>query len=388
MGNLKRKQRLNKNKKSSANVAKMVLIAIFLFFAAFALFAVPRTITALRQNIKNNSPIFSINGDLVPYEEFKLFMDANRANTISQFQAYYNDDNKNFWDKSYESGDPKSYLLQAALDACAKAKVVQQLAKANEIIDDTSFHAFVAKFKNENARRTKAAANNEVLYGPEVYSEWYYYNYLLDDYRQQLLNKDKLIGDFQIWPSEDELKSIYEKGKDSLYKNAASIKVFSIYIPYKEKGQNAEYTREEAKTRIDGAAEKINGGASFEEVASLYNGTPESKDSFGERVFDAASLAYDTKYEKGVREYVENLNVGQASEVFEYQNMYGDAGFYIFKCIEKTDTGYIPFEQVAGSIQQEYADEKYDALVEKMLEEASIIKEKGYDSITGQEIDE
>jgi hypothetical protein len=108
-------------------------------FAAVVLtIAAPHTFAA-----DETAAVATVNGDAVTQREFVEALRRSRA----------------------RFADPTA-LRQAALDDCVRFKVLQQLAREQHLLTDTSDAVPRNTFAQENDRRAQATAHGEVVYGP------------------------------------------------------------------------------------------------------------------------------------------------------------------------------------------------------------------------------
>ena len=67
------------------------------------------------------------------------------------------------------------------------------------------------------------------------------------------------------------------------------------------------------------------------------------------------------------RETAMKLSPGQVSNIFELDN-----SFYIIKCIEKKDQGYISFDKIKNGIQLSLLNQKYNEMIDKLIKESKL----------------
>lgn len=91
-----------------------------------------------------------------------------------------------------KGGQAKEKILKETIDIKSK----QILIKEYGIREDISYKTFIKNLDEENKRRVNAKGNNEVIFGPEKYSEYQYYTYLLQRDMKELelkIENDKSI---------------------------------------------------------------------------------------------------------------------------------------------------------------------------------------------------
>jgi hypothetical protein len=185
------------------------------------------TITAaLSGNVMGNqsSALLTINQVPIDEREFMLFLNTQRAKVVGYFKDTYGvSDQPNFWTTTYSGETPIEMAKQLALEELKSVKIQQLLAIENWLLDDSSYATFSKQLSQENARRKKAVANKQVIYGPLQYEEWGYYNYLFSNLviklKQALAGKESAM-------SESEARTLYASLKDQLYKKEGGYRPF------------------------------------------------------------------------------------------------------------------------------------------------------------------
>lgn len=102
--------------------------------------------------------------------------------------------------------DPADYLKQRALTDVAQATVVLGLAHQHQLIPDPGYGSFLAGWTQENARRLRAVAAHQVIYGPVQSTEANYFSYVLHDLDARL---EKELGETGTIPTPDSALHAY-----------------------------------------------------------------------------------------------------------------------------------------------------------------------------------
>lgn len=130
----------------------------------------------------------SVNGVEIANEEFKLYLDLNRARVADYFQQTYGAAHgKDFWEKEYGDENPLEHLVAAAKEELVRAQVEKQLAMQAGVLTDTSFEAFLREMKEEEDRRSDAHARGEPVYGPLRLELLSFYSYYMSAMRNAAL---------------------------------------------------------------------------------------------------------------------------------------------------------------------------------------------------------
>ncbi|NVO20852.1 MAG: hypothetical protein HXX13_14215 [Bacteroidetes bacterium] len=166
--------------------------------------------------------------DQYPVLRSEFIQRANqlRYSVIQKYRREFNSAyDSGFWERSYEGPTPAELLKRKTLDTIVSIKVQQMLAIKNGIAAEIGYTDFLAALEKENARRLKAKAKNEVIYGPVQYSEDVYFSYRFSNMVNEL--KEKLAAN-EHKMDDAFLAGLYERDRDSLYK-AGNITSCSVY---------------------------------------------------------------------------------------------------------------------------------------------------------------
>jgi hypothetical protein len=189
-----------------------------LMILALGISIIVSIVAAQSGNVMGNQslPLLTINQMPIDEREFMLFLNMQRARVVGYFNDTYGiSDHPNFWTTTYSGETPIAMAKQLALEELKSVKIQQLLAIENGLLDDSSYATFSNQLTQENARREKAVANKQVIYGPVQYEEWGYYNYLFSNLviklKQVLARKESAM-------TESEARTLYANLKDRLYK--------------------------------------------------------------------------------------------------------------------------------------------------------------------------
>ena len=123
----------------------------------------------------------------LPVREYELFLSQDRAETFAYFQQHYGvADSANFWTTSHGGQTPTAYLEHQALTDATKACAIQELATKYGLVSSFTYAEFLQAWQTQNASRSAALANHQVIYGPTHYSESDYFTYVSEQMAEQL----------------------------------------------------------------------------------------------------------------------------------------------------------------------------------------------------------
>lgn len=244
-----------------------------------------------------------------------------------------------------------------SFDVIKRIKIEQIIMKEYKLVEDISYGAFVKDFKKENLDRKEKVKKKQPIYGPQQYTEQFYYKYLHDNRVIALLEKveDKFYAD------DVQIRAYYESKKDEMFKKADYIRVQMVKVAWKSKSDSDALEKNKAEAKIKEAKAAVTQGQDFAEVMSGFN--VEKKPL--ERVFDDSTYKDDTRFEVSLYRSARGLQKGEISEIIEVND-----AFVIMKCIERVENQYRSFEESKGLALKRYKEAKYEEYIVSLLEKA------------------
>ncbi|MFI7497649.1 hypothetical protein ACIBVL_03890 [Streptomyces sp. NPDC049687] len=152
--------------------------------------------------------VATIDGQDIPVRELALYLAQERAATFTHFrQKFGAEDGPRFWTTEHDGQTPAAYLRERALSDVTRAAVELDLAHRQGLVADSGYDAFLRNWRTENARRRKAVAAHQVIYGPVQYTESNYFTYVLSNLAAAL--RDRLTDTRAITTSDSALRSYF-----------------------------------------------------------------------------------------------------------------------------------------------------------------------------------
>ncbi|WP_273326843.1 foldase protein PrsA [Vallitalea guaymasensis] len=261
------------------------------------------------------------------------------------------------------------FSTQQDLDYMIRIKIEQLLFREKNVVEDISYKTFIKSFIEENERRNKALDKGEIIYGPKEFQEDDYYSYLHS--KRVLLLKEILASDKFTLDDEklklyyDNSKELYPDFKKQDYIEARLIKISPLDI------RDKKLTASNIKELID-THDNI-----FDNQIDFYDTIEKNgyRIDVIDRVFDETTARNDIKFEYSIYNPVSRLKVNEISEIIDY-----NGAFYIIKCISRKEGSYYSFEDKKDIIRTRYNDEKYEELIQKLMNESEVkIVDEGLD---------
>lgn len=182
--------------------------------------------------------------------------------------------------------------------------------------------------------------------------------------------KDKLVQNYYIKFSNNDLKKYYDDVKKDYYKKDCNLVIEKIVLQYFDKDGNVNINKKndmflEAKD----IKNKLQSGENFEVLAYKYNTDEKLKMDYGRQEFNDNTIKNISLYNNTLEEAARTLKNGQV-----YDDII-DAGdsYNIIKCIYRENDQYKAFDDVKEDVKQKYIDKEYNAIIEN-LEKSSHIK--------------
>jgi hypothetical protein len=158
--------------------------------------------------------VATINNEAVTAAEYRLVMERKTAEVFGYMKQRYDlDDHPGYWSESTGPEGPLAKLREVVLEELVRIKVCQGLAKEKGLVRETSFAAFQEEFQRENARRSEAKRQGQVVYGPAQYRMAAYYYIRFGDLIYKLTQALAKEGEAQI--PEAEIVKFYQENKAS-----------------------------------------------------------------------------------------------------------------------------------------------------------------------------
>ena len=308
------------------------------------------------------SSVASVNGEVITVEEIMPGLSSHRAEILDYFYKKYGViPDVDFWETRFEGEVPAEMLKKTALEECITIKVQQILAKEEGLIEDISYGKYLKDLYEENERRKIALEKNQIIYGPEQYTEDVYFKLLF----MNMVNELRQKIDGKLICSEDDILKYYEEGKQSgNYTKTATTVIEKIAVKYSD-----DKSKVTAKEKADEIHRRFTDGEEFDDLSSYYSKDASIQIEFSEQVFDFKSQRND--YRPATYEFTGKaleLQPDQISDVFELDHTY-----YVIKCTERTEEGFYTPEEAKDSIIEVLKDQKYSEYIDALVKEANVV---------------
>lgn len=317
-----------------------------------------------QKSVLDTLVVARVNAEPITYNEYKYFLDRNRAGVIKYFRnncglAY----GANFWVATCNSQNPKRYLSEKSLKEAVVTKAQQVVAKKYGVASNITYQQFLVSLEKENKRRLKAVKQNQVIFGPVQYTEKGYYDYLFSNLVIKL-KKELAKTEFDL--NNQILHAQYEELKDSLFQLGYCTKNSISKLKAKN---NGDLTEKEEKLLND-VRLKMDKGRAAKKIISSKSLKKHFEVSYQDYVVnDSVYKGEEEDFLLSlVRLETKNLNVGETSQIIK-----SNGAYYCIRLQEKQNLGYREFEKCKRVVYDIYLAKLYENYIKEWVEAAGVV---------------
>lgn len=294
---------------------------------------------------KEEKGILRINGVEILEEEYKMFLQDEKALTTNYFMHTYNAPyEENFWNTGYGDEIPLEYAKEKALETLVKVKIEDQLALEYGVVEDISYEAI-----QKEIRRDKS------IYGVQNMDFFQAYNI----YHSKILLKTieqykKLTPPIQ----QEKLEQEYEKMKEQFFDYPDELKILELKIGN---------IQEANKQVIDQIVNDLEEGIRLSDLKEKYGAQCDIEEAIVEYGKNESKEATGTELANLLKEKAYSLQDFQMTEPFIFLDQY-----YILVCLERKDGEVESFEVARIKIEEQLKEEAFEEVVKKRVEQAKV----------------
>ena len=301
--------------------------------------------------VNKDENIATVNGSGIIVGNYEKVLGLNKQS----MEAYYGN---TIWDQEIEEGVKyKDKFKEMILDQMIYTEVIYEAAKKENLLPteeevNKSIEEFNTSIKDTDAYKKQL---KELGIDDNFLKYQFERNLASDNYKEKF-NKDNAV-------TNDEMKKYYDENKDDFYIDQVEASHILIKTIDDEDKKLSDEKKAEAKKKAEEVLAKAKAGEDFSELAKEY-----SQDTVSAK--NGGDLGFFKKGEmvKPFEEAAFSMKVGEISDLVE-----SDFGYHIIKVTDKEDRQKT-FDEVKETIRKTLQDEKCDAQVEKLKEEAKVEK--------------
>ena len=301
--------------------------------------------------VNKDENIATVNGSGIIVGNYEKVLGLNKQS----IEAYYGN---TIWDQEIEEGVKyKDKFKEMILDQMIYTEAIYEAAKKENLLPteeevNKSIEEFNTSIKDNDAYKKQL---KELGIDDNFLKYQFERNLASDNYKEKF-NKDNSV-------TNDEIKKYYDENKDDFYIDQVEASHILIKTIDDEDKKLSDEKKAEAKKKAEEVLAKAKAGEDFSELAKEY-----SQDTVSAK--NGGDLGFFKKGEmvKPFEEAAFSMKVGEISDLVE-----SDFGYHIIKVTDKEDRQKT-FDEVKETIRKTLQDEKCDAQVEKLKEEAKVEK--------------
>lgn len=350
------------NKKIKKQTTILVLVVVLFSIILVCVLNVKSNYKMKKERAKSNGydeliTVALVDGEPIAAGELKLFFESKKSEVLEYFYNEYGIEyNKDFWTTEIEGEIPIEIAVDKAIEDLTQIKIEQILFVECGIVKDITYESFLKALSEENQNRNEG---EQVIYGPEQYSQQLYYNYLHTNRVNDLMSSIINSGEYEI--ADQEMKSYYDGHKDDFIESYGdfSLEVFSVSY----KGVDA-IPLNEAKECMDSVVNNVESGITFEEaiekVSCAY--------TFKIMEFDSELINIkEREYNKSFSKQIKSLKANNIGDIF-------DTGqeLVLCKCTDVKPVVYYDFDEVKNNIKGLMLKQLYDEKINKSIIAAKV----------------
>jgi hypothetical protein len=304
-----------------------------------------------------------INHQEVGQEEFRWFMEQQRAGVVASFKVQHNlEYGPDYWTREVGGTTPKAALQKRTIERLIGEKVEQMLFQELGLVQDIHYAAFLEQLKTFNREREQAAKQGKVVYGPIRFTQLQFYGHWKATLRARATEK---LAQTQ-WPATEEcLKRFYDDNRAPFRAPASfTLEVMTIQAsPKPAAGDRADSVQATARKILA----QLKAGAA---LPGLLKDPGES-----------AAVKVSSRR-------LEEINADRMSELFPDEEQLkavlalapGEAALLtdsetqarVIRCVGKVPGKDRPYEAVQRQVKERWLGQQYDRHLEDLAGKAQI----------------
>ncbi|MDU2197880.1 MAG: peptidylprolyl isomerase [Peptostreptococcaceae bacterium] len=301
--------------------------------------------------VNKDENIATVNGSGIIVGNYEKVLGLNKQS----MEAYYGN---TIWDQEIEEGVKyKDKFKEMILAQMIYTEVIYEAAKKENLLPtEEEVNKLIEEFNTSIKDNDAYKKQLKELGIDDNFLKYQFERNLASDNYKEKFNKDNSV-------TNDEMKKYYDENKDDFYIDQVEASHILIKTIDDEDKKLSDEKKAEAKKKAEEVLAKAKAGEDFSELAKEY-----SQDTVSAK--NGGDLGFFKKGEmvKPFEEAAFSMKVGEISDLVE-----SDFGYHIIKVTDKEDRQKT-FDEVKETIRKTLQDEKCDAQVEKLKEEAKVEK--------------
>lgn len=293
--------------------------------------------------------VLSINGIEIPVEEFRMFVQDQKANTSDYFYKKYGvEDSDTFWQDEYENEIPLHVAKTYAMKKLVEFKVEQELAVEYGVLESPLFNKIREDLKKERSE-----------YGVESESLNLFQEYMIYNSKIFIETMNKFKSGFNGVKEED-IQAYYNENKRSMFTQEDDMEVLQINLAISDDDKEISI--------LDILIDDLQKGLTEGELVEKYTGLNAfniQRKTYGS---NEGKDENSSELEALLKKQAYMLEENQISEPIQHGDQY-----FIIVSQERHEGIIQAYEEVKSVIENMLKEENFYQKVEVNIKEAVII---------------
>ena len=248
------------------------------------------------------------------------------------------------WSAETALGDPRELVMERALEILCGHYAIGTLAQERGYLSDVSYETMARELEEFNRRRQEALDSGAMVTGLPRFTMADYITYRNSNLRLQFCS-DPENPEFQVTP--EELRQRYEADRDSLYRQPDSMELVFLAADGADDGLQQLFEQARKAGDLSAAAEK----------------NPELKPCCQKISVNPGTYGVYARSHGDILTCAAGLQGGDLSPVLRQEDR-----LILVQCLARTESKYVPLEDVQSIVVQSIRESRYDALVAARME--------------------
>jgi hypothetical protein len=308
-------------------------------------------------------PPLLVNHHEVSLEEFRWFMEQERAGVVAYYKANYNlEDGQGFWKHEAGGTTPKATLQKRTVERLVREKVEQILFQELGLVRDIDYATFQQQLQTLNRKREEAVKEGKAVYGPIRYTQLQFYGHWKATLRTQATEK---LAQTQWFPTDDSLRKFYDDNR-SLFRAppSSTLEVVTVQAGAKPAAGATVGTLQSASRKI---LSQLKAGKALPDLLNDQTWSEDVKVSWERRKEINADHIGELFPNEQQLKAVLALTPGEATMLTD-----SDAQARVVRCLEKVAGQDRPYEAVRQQVKDGWLGQQYDRHVKALVSQALV----------------
>lgn len=321
-----------------------------LFPVLFAAFLVLAVLAMGVRFLCDPFPRLEVSGHRITQEEYLRTMYEARNDVLSDHAAA--GISLTDWKTETALGDPCRLTMERTLDILSEYYAVGLVAQERGYLSDASYDAMLQDMERINRQRQEALDSGVIVTGIPAFTVADYITYRATSIRLQFCN-DPNNPEYQV--TDEEILQRYEADRHNLYRQPDSMELVFLTVSGADDtlAQKFELLRQRS--------------AQIGSLAAAMEEYPELSGYYQEISVNSGTYSIYARSHGDVLACADGLQSGEISQVFRQEGW-----LCLVQCLERTSQQYVPLEEVESIVVQSIREDRYDALIEELMENTSI----------------